>query len=75
MDLISKLDLEKAQLQRLTAGASVTASKTWSPSKGTAALSMPELQKRLDLERSQRQQVTHPQYTLKCFAHWYGPVC
>ena len=54
MDLISKLDLEKAQLQRVAQSAP---SKLWSPSKGTDALTVPELQKRLVQETAQRQQV------------------
>ena len=57
MDLISKLDLEKAQLQRVTQSSPVAASKVWSPGKGTDALSMPALQKRLAQETAQRQQV------------------
>lgn len=57
MDLISKLDLEKAQLQRVTQSNPVAANTLWSPGKGTDALSMPELQKRLAQETAQRQQV------------------
>ena len=57
MDLISKLDLEKAQLQRVAQSSPAAPSKLWSPAKGTDALSMPELQKRLAQETAQRQQV------------------
>lgn len=59
MDLIGKLDLEKAQLQRATASSPAAASQLWSPSKGTDMLSMPELQKKLAQETAQRQQVRH----------------
>lgn len=79
MDLIAKLDLEKAQLQRLrdsspTAIAAVGKSlspgkslyKAFGPEKDSATVA--ELQSQLELEKAQRQQVQCFIYTAACIA-------
>ena len=63
MDLIAKLDQQKAQQQPGTGTSAAVGSKLWSPSKGTLGMqeldmtSVPELKRRLQQETAQRQQV------------------